>query len=61
MIDTVIKEVARLFGIQLKQKLGWRIDLKNYNTEVMVGYLMQDKGVQQPVKILGWWWLDTLE
>jgi hypothetical protein len=30
------QEVARLFGAQIKNKLGWHTDLKNYNTEVMV-------------------------
>ncbi|ELR22928.1 methyltransferase domain containing protein [Acanthamoeba castellanii str. Neff] len=29
-------EVARLFGAQIKNKLGWYTDLKNYNTEVMI-------------------------
>lgn len=30
------QEVARLFGAQIKNKLGWYTDLKNYNTEVMI-------------------------
>jgi hypothetical protein len=35
-LSNLLQEVARLFGAQIKNKLGWRIDLKNYNTEVMV-------------------------